>query len=194
MKYWVFKSDFGEEGVYLSSLPGAGPKDYEYSKGVSLVDRHPSGKASAMYYDTTYPERTNLNDFVDNLDGVLIANQKVKTILSEFGIKNIEYLPVQLMDHQDKLVSEDYSILNVLGGEDIVDMEVSEYRMGRIIKTQISRIISLAVDYKNIPEDAHLFRASMKLDEFFISDELKKAFEKNNITGYCVMAADGWDD
>ena len=98
------------------------------------------------------------------------------------------------MDHQDKLVSEDYSILNVLGGEDIVDMEVSEYRMGRIIKTQISRIISLAVDYKNIPEDAHLFRASMKLDEFFISDELKKAFEKNNITGYCVMAADGWDD
>ena len=163
-------------------------------KGRSLADRHPSGKASAIYYDPTYPERIKLYDFVANLDGVLIANQKVKTILSEFGIKNIEYLPVQLMDHQDKLVSEDYSILNVLGGEDIVDMEVSEYRMGRIIKTQISRIISLAVDYKNIPEDAHLFRASMKLDEFFISDELKKAFEKNNITGYCVMAADGWDD
>jgi len=193
MTYWVFKSDFGKEGVFLSSLPGEGPKDYEYSKGRSLADRHPSGKASAMYYDPTYPERIKLYDFVANLDGVLIANQKVKTILSEFGIKNIEYLPVQLMDHQDKLVTEDYSILNVLGGEDIVDMEASEYRMGSIIKTQIKRIKKLVIDDKSIPDNAHFFRASAKLNQFFISGELKQVFDINNITGYRSIVADGWN-
>ena len=193
MKYWVFKSDFGEEGVYLSSLPGAGPKDYEYSKGVSLVDRHPSGEASAMYYDPAYPERTKLNDFVDNLNGVLIANQKVVNILQKLGVNNVEYLPVWLMDHQDNLVSKDHVILNVLGGVEIIDMETSTYRMNALIEDQVDRIKNLIVKNDAIPVGVHIFRASKKQKLFFISDDLKQAFEKYNIKGYRAIVADGWN-
>ncbi|TEW52546.1 hypothetical protein [Psychromonas algicola] len=103
-----------------------------------LSDRYPKGDASSMYYDPAYPERIKLKDIIDNLDDVLIANQKVKTLLSEFGVKNIEYLPILLKDHQDKLVSEDYSILNVLGGVGIVYMEASEYRMDVLLKLKLA--------------------------------------------------------
>ena len=192
MKYWVFKSDFGEEGVYLSSLPGEGPKDYEYSEGIPLADRHPAGVSSAMYYDPSYPDRIKLFDFVDNLDGVLVANQKVVNILQDFSVDNVEFLPVWLMDHQDQPASKDYFILNVLGGVDIIDMEASTYRMDALIEDQIDRIKNLVVSYENIPKNAHLFRASAKLNQYFISDDLKQAFEKNNIKGYRTIAADGW--
>ncbi|TEW52545.1 imm11 family protein [Psychromonas algicola] len=193
MKYWVFKSDFGGDGVYLSSLPGEGPEDYEYSDGIVLADRHPNGKASAMYYDPSYPERTKLFDFIDNLDGVLIANQKVVNLLKDFGVDNVEYLPVWLMDHQDSLVSKDYFILNVLGGVEIIDMEASTYRMGVLIEDQVDRIKNLVVSYENIPKNAHLFRASKKTNAFFISDDLKQAFEQNKVKGYRAIAADGWN-
>jgi len=193
MKYWVFKSDFGEEGVYLSSLPGAGPEDYEYSDGVVLADRHPSGKASAMYYDPSYPERIKLFDFIDNLDGVLIANQKVVNLLKDFGVDNVEYLPVWLMDHQDSLVSKDYFILNVLDGVEIIDMESSTYRMDALIEDQVDRIKNLVVNYEKIPKNAHLFRASKKTNAFFVSDDLKQAFEQSKIKGYRAIAADGWN-
>ncbi len=193
MKYSIIKLFSGSDGAYLSGLPSEGPKDYEYSKGISLLDRHPKGEDAEMFFDPDYPDKIVLNDFLDNLDSLLIGNSKVREVLEGLDIKNIEYLPIRVMDHKDKLASSEYFILNVLGGVDVIDMENSEFRMGNIIKTQIKWIDDLSIDYENIPEDAKFFRASMKLDQFFIRDDVKEAFEASGLTGYKVFDADGWD-
>ena len=38
-----------------------------------------------------------------------------------------------------------------------------------------------------------MFRASKKLDQIFINDDVKQALEKAGIEGYVVKEADGWN-
>lgn len=194
MKYWVLKMGGGKDGVYLSCLPKSDSVNgFEYGKGRCLIDRHPKGIHSAMYYDPDYPEKIKLNDFVPNLDTGLIGNSRVREVLDGLQIDNVEYLPVWLMDHQDKLSSKDYTILNPIGGVDIIDMEKSELVMGSIIKNQVKVINHLVLDYNAIPDDAKLFRASKKLGEYFIRDDVKAAFEQADLTGFQVIPAEGWN-
>jgi len=193
MKYWVLKLNSGDDGVFLSSLPENGPKDYEYSKGKSLVARHPEAQESAMYYDPDRAEAIVLKDFVENLSDVIVCNHNVRSVLDGLEIKNVEYLPVWLMDHKNAVSSKDYMIANVLGSLDVIDMENSDYEMGVIIEDQIDDIDELVVDYDSMPEDARIFRASKKLDLVFIRDDVKQAFEKAGLQGYLAHEADGWD-
>lgn len=193
-KFWVLKPWSRQDGVFLSCFAeNEDIEDFEYSEGISLVDRHPEGPDSAMYYDPGNPERVVLYDFVDNLESVLVANSKVKTLLDDLGVDNLEYLPVWLMDHRDQLASKDYFILNPIGSVDIIDMHKSDVSMCSIDEGQIGRTRHLVVDYSSIPDDAKLFRASSKLDEIFIRDDIKIAFDATGISGYKTILADGWN-
>ncbi|WP_086931502.1 imm11 family protein [Agarilytica rhodophyticola] len=193
MNYWILKTPIQDDGAHLSTLPTAGPEDFLYSKGESLKAQHPQDSESVMCFDTDFPDRIKLFDFVSNLDEVLIGNKRVRDVFEQLGIENVEYLPVWLMNHQGEIASKDYTILNVLGSVDAIDMEKSKYRMGRIIKTQINRVKHLVLDNDNIPEEAQVFRASSKLNEIFISDPLKQALEAAGLSGWKAIEAQGWD-
>ena len=80
MKYWVFKVSAPEGGAYLyQRVPSKGPKAFRYDEGKSLLGEFPEeGDAAGMYYDPDYPDDTELFDFVDNINGLIIANQKSK--------------------------------------------------------------------------------------------------------------------
>jgi hypothetical protein len=192
-KYWVLILSSGREGVSLSGIPTGGAKAYKYSEGISLASMHPKNEASGIYYDPNLLDHIKLYDFVDNLDGLIIANSKVKTILDSFDINNLEYLPSWLYDHQKNIASKDYAIINVLGSVDAIDMEKSDYKMNRIVKTQVKFIDELVLDHDKIPEDAKIFRPSTKLNLILIRDDIKQAFEAEGLKGYKVFEADGWD-
>jgi len=100
---------------------------------------------------------------------------------------------IWLCDHKHEVSSKDYFICNVLSNSNIVDMDKSTYRMSSLDESQINRIKKLIVDYDAIPEGAKMFRASKKLDQIFINDDVKQALEKAGIEGYVVKEADGWN-
>lgn len=193
MNYWILKTPIQNEAAYLSALPSAGPEDYRYSKGERLKDEHPQNEASIMCFDMDYPENIKLLNFVSNINDVLIGDAKVCEVLNKYALDNIELLPIWIMDHQKSIVSKEYCIINLIGSIDIIDMDKSDYTMGSINKTQIKMIDELIIKRDNIPEEAKIFRASNKLDEMFINDELKQAFESAGLTGWKAIPADGWD-
>jgi len=193
MKYWAIKTPLLSDGVYLSKVSSKMPESYKFDEGVSLVDEYPSVEDCKIYYDPNYPENICLYDFVSNISRLLIINSKVKSVFDNLGINNIEYLPIWLCNHKSEVSSKDYMICNVLGGVDIFDMEKSNYVIGSINKEQIRRVKSMTVNYDAIPEDAKVFRASKKLDQIFIRDDVKQALEEANIEGFSLKQADGWN-
>lgn len=140
MTYWILVADEQSDGAVLTYVPEDGPDDFEYSEGIPLLQDYPAQEDAVMVYDSDYPDQVKLYDFVPNLESILVVSVKVKEVLVGQGVENIEYLPITLWDHQKKPSSSDYFILNPLGGEKIIDMEKSEYRMSSLDEGQIKRI------------------------------------------------------
>jgi hypothetical protein len=194
MTYWVLFPKIIDDGAVLSAVPKGGPKAYKYDKGINLLQNYPDREQAVMVFDRiNYPDQSKLYDILPALDTVLVVNNKVKDLLGFMGINHIEYLPIWLWDHKKKPVSDDYYIVNPLGSVDFIDMEKSEYEMDSLDESQIAYIEELVIDYDKIPEDAKLFRATTKMDQLFIHDDVRIAFEKAGIQGYRLFEAEGWD-
>lgn len=193
MKYWVLKARTPDDGVRLSIVPSAGPEGWQYHEGVSLADGYPQRGDASMYFDPDYPEDVVLYDFVDNINGLVVASQKAQTVFGKLGVSNIEVLPVWLCDHQDEVASREYAILNVLGSVDCIDMDRSIVRMDSIIKNQISGIKKIYLKHDSIQQDAKIFRASTRLNEIFVRDDVKKSLESAGLVGCKFFEADGWN-
>lgn len=191
--YWVIFADRYDDGVVLSAVPDTGPEDYEYIKGIPLLSRFPERSDAVMCYDPSYEEGIKLYDILPSMDPVLVVNAKVKDVLEAMELKDIEYLPIRLWDHRRTPASDDYYILNPIGGVDFIDMERSKYRMSALAESQIARVKNLVVDHNKISPDAKLFRATTKMDQMFIHDDVRIAFEQAGINGYKLLPAEGWD-
>lgn len=193
MSYWVLFSAFKSDGAVLSSIPSPGPKGYEYRHGKILGDKFPAHDDAVMLFDSQYSEGIKLYDFIYTIDSVLVVNGKVKSILDDIGAEDLEYLPITVWDHQRNIASEDFFILNPIGGVEFIDMEESDFEFNPLNESQIVSIEELVVRDVDIPVGKKLFRASTKMDQIFISDEVKTAFEKAGVEGYKVFEAEGWD-
>jgi len=193
MKYWIIKSHSLSDGAFLSRLSSKMPESYKFDEGISLVDEYPPVEDCIIYYASEDLERTQLYGFQNNISSLLIVNGEVKSILEGVLADGIEYLPIWLCDHKHEVSSKDYFICNVLSKADIVDMDKSEYEEDDFDEDQIDSLSKLVVDYDAMPEDAKMFRASKKLDQIFINDDVKQALEKAGIEGYVVKEADGWN-
>lgn len=190
MKYWIFYGS-NSDSALIGGYPNSKIKDYRYNRGESLAEEFP--KKATVSFSKKWPDRRKLYDFLDNTCNLLIASSRVRTILEELKAKNLEFLPVTVLDHKGKPVAEPYFIINPLGGQDIIDMEKSKVVMNSILKDQVAHIKKLTLQPDKVEDGAKLFRASRSRYVFFIDDSVREAFEKNGITGYYVLKAAGWD-
>ncbi|VAW86808.1 hypothetical protein MNBD_GAMMA16-169 [hydrothermal vent metagenome] len=194
MTYWVLFPEMLDDSAVLSAIPDGGPEDYQYNEGEPLLPNYPSLDQAIMVFDSIhYPDQSKLYDIVPALDAVLVINNKVKNVLNNMNVDNIEYLPIRLWDHQKSPVSDDYYILNPLGSVDFIDMEKSECAMSALNKGQINDIDDLVINMNKVPKEAKLFRATTMMRQVFIHDDLRIALGNEGIQGYKLIEAEGWD-
>ncbi len=190
MDYWILAEDSRDGGV-IDAYPRGSPDDYLFDEAVPLAKEFPPD--AAVRFSRNFPQARKLEDFQPNTLDALIVSRKVRELLDGLGVRNAEYLPVALKDHQNQVVAPDYAILNLLGGEPAIDPSASVVRMNALDKDQISAIEKLVLDRKAISPDAKIFRCTAMRRLFMIRDDVKAAFEKAGLTGYRLFAADGWD-
>jgi len=193
MKYWVLKTGSLQNGVYLSAVPPDGPDAFEYRDGSSLIKGFPAPSDAQMGFSGDYPDSIKLYDFVANIDGLFIVSKKVKEIIEGLSVQNMEYLELTLFDHEMKISSTDYYILNLVGSVDCINMKDSKYRMDCLLEDRIDRIKELVLDENKIPPEAKIFRLVNKPEEYIVSDEVRNIFEVNGITNFRLFEAQGWD-
>ncbi len=190
MKYFVFKV-MAEEAGYIEKLPKGSPTDWKFHEGISLAKDFPVG--GEVSFSKNYPDDRNLYDFQPNIMSNLLVSGRARKLIESLGITNAEWLPVAVKDHQGNIVGPDYAFLNLLGAEDAIDMERSQYEMDSLEKDQIGQIDELALNTSAIHPDAKMFRCTMERRLILIREDVHAAFVQAGLTGFKVYEAEGWN-
>jgi len=151
------------------------------TSGIPLKGIYPDN--AALYMNEDHPGM-RLVDFVANHLLYLIVSGKVKQVLQQEGVENIEYLPVSIYDQKKRLASSDYYIVNVLGTVDCLDHENSEYDRSLINQAKIQHFDKVVLHENQVPVDVKIFRLKGRSEMIFIRSDLLEALKKNKLTGF----------
>ncbi|NVJ05729.1 hypothetical protein HUW63_10865 [Myxococcus sp. AM001] len=190
MKYFIFKV-MAEEAGYIEELPSGSPADWKLHEGIGLAREFPMG--GEVSFSNNYPDDRNLYDFQPNMMSNLLVSGRARKLIESLSVSNAEWLPVAIKDHKGNVVGPDYAFLNLLGAEDAIDMERSDYEMDSLEKDQIGVIDRLALNTSAISPDAKMFRCTKERRLILIRDDVHAAFEQAGLTGFKVYEAEGWD-
>jgi hypothetical protein len=130
-----------------------------------------------------------LADLVNNVHQWLVASDKVLGILRQEPIK-LEILPISLLDKKGRPVPGRYSIANVLGTVDCLDLKKSEYTPSAMDEGLIMAFDRVVLDPKRIPRKPTLFRLKRMSDLLIVRSDLVARLEAAGVTGMSFLDLD----
>ncbi|MDT8716233.1 hypothetical protein IAI10_06155 [Clostridium sp. 19966] len=121
-------------------------------------------------------------DYLSNDLGWIIVSYKFKIILENIGVNNVQYIPIEIREKSTHELIEGYSIINIIGITDGLNLEQSKYKVFKVKNMERISIIRPVLDNIKL-NGLHLVRVKNYLFVTLISEVLKKSLENNNITG-----------
>ncbi|WP_157581899.1 imm11 family protein [Shewanella woodyi] len=110
----------------------------------------------------------------------LLFSKKLLKVMKDLKVNNVQCFPVELVNGDTEQIDE-YSLINVIGQYCIVDHERSEVTSDD--DGDIQFIDSLTFIDTSKVELPPIFRLSSFLPLVIVNNQIKQAFEDNNITG-----------
>lgn len=173
--------------AYFEKLEGM-ERDNELKDGVPLLAD--MGKDARFRMSDDFPRQIAARDFVPNHNGVLVMSAKARALLEKEGVEDVEYLPVQLLNHKGRKVPEDYFILNPVRLVDCADAKKSKFKVNGIDKYTWNYVEKLTIDEKKIPKDAKLVSVAHLSPLILIHRALAKKMTAAGLTGFQVIELD----
>jgi len=189
--YWVWLECSEKDSAIIKSFPNDGPESWELFEGEPLAAQFP--EIVRLKFSPSRPDNIRLYDFVENTNLVRIVSKRVRAIFDQFSIDQVEYIPVEIMDHQGNLASNDYFLMNVMNTQPIIDMKRSKYEMCLIEEDQISDFDKIRISTEQADKDARIFRSDRQASLYFMTDDVVQAIKAAGLTGLKVVKAEGWD-
>lgn len=122
-----------------------------------------------------------LSSLLGNNFNYLIASAAVKEAVSEHCVEAaIEYLPFTLLDHRERVRSQDYFFINPLGSIDAVDAAASDIKYHR--SGAVVAIRKLVLDPQKLIGAPGLFRLKQDPQRYIVSEPLVRAFKERGFT------------
>ena len=183
MHFYVFALDIWKSDNALLSQhpPEVDEQSHRFRDGVPLAAWFPPSAPYTM--SSRYPQARTLYDLQNNTLQILVVSKALRSVMERFDGQHIEFLPITLRDHRDKVASTEYSIVNVLGLTECVDRANSSFSVDPFIPTRISHVDKLVLLQDALPTDRHLFRLKERPWAHLVSETLKKAIEDEGLTG-----------
>lgn len=119
------------------------------------------------------------NEYLSNVNNWLIVHKKVKKEFEKQKIQGIQYLPVRVVDVLTHSVSHNYYAVNILNWIDGIDMEASEWEYEEEDDAYFFEPKGMVLDEQKC-ESYDIFRCTKDTICIFVSEKIKKIFEKNN--------------
>ena len=119
------------------------------------------------------------NEYLSNVNNWLIVHKKVKKEFEKQKIQGIQYLPVRVVDVLTHSVSHNYYAVNILNWIDGIDMEASEWEYEEEDDAYFFEPKGMVLDEQKC-EGYNIFRCTKDTICIFVSEKIKKIFEKNN--------------
>ena len=119
------------------------------------------------------------NEYLSNVNNWLIVHKKVKKEFEKQKIQGIQYLPVRVVDVLTHSVSHNYYAVNILNWIDGIDIEASEWEYEEEDDAYFFEPKGMVLDEQKC-EGYDIFRCTKDTICIFVSEKIKKIFEKNN--------------
>jgi hypothetical protein len=155
MEWVIIKRGRDENAARFQRLANV-ERDMDLNKGMSLASTFPAGAEVRMNPD--FPDDIELVDSLHSNGDLLFVNSRVREFLDHEGLRNLEFLPVNVINHKGKRVKEPYFVINILSRVDCVDMSQSKFELNDIDKVSISAVDVLVIDEARLPTDVKIFR------------------------------------
>lgn len=130
-----------------------------------------------------HKKETGLNDEIPNNSRLKISSPRVVAFLRSKSLKNVEYLPIKILDHKGKVASAEYCVVHPCALQPALDLQASKPEYNDIIKDQIDEVEKLVIDPKNIAPDVRLFRLVGYTRPFLVERALAEEIEKQKFVG-----------
>jgi hypothetical protein len=163
----------------LGGLKGV-KNSYQIDDGASRLDGWPTDATFKM--SDRYKKDIGLADSMASSE-LHVGSQRLKDALTEAGAANIEYLPVQIINHKDRLASDTYFVINPLTVIDCVDGPASGATYSPINEEDIKGCKTLVLRADAIPPDALVFRMKFVAGGILMRRDLADKLVATGITG-----------
>ncbi len=189
MNYMWGKIKPGKYACRLKALKNV-DDDFELLQGISRINDWPNNAFFKM--DESFPNDLNLEDFVWNFNAALVVSEKFKKIFPEDELKNVEYLPVKILNHKEREVQDTFYILNSTTLLKCIDLDNSEVIFNKIDPSRLSMVRKLVINEALIDPNILIFRMALypQLPIFQIS--AVKKIEKEGLKGITLGKIDDW--
>ena len=177
--FLIWDTDSQSNYCRLGYLEGF-PDDYKLMKGDSVVAEWPPHAQLQM--DPDFKKHIRLSDNLLNPCSVLIGSKALCAFFKEKNVPNLEYLPVVILNHKNKVASRDYSIVNLVTTQDCIDTDKSDTTWNQFDSDYILSMKRLVFDEKKIDKQAVLFRAEHLKTLIFVRADLAEAVTSAGFT------------
>jgi hypothetical protein len=153
------------------------PRRLDLMRGVPFKDKFP---AAAQYrMSKEHKKETGLNDDIPNTDSLKVCSSRLVEFLKKKNLKNVEYLPVSILNHKGKLASKEYFIVHPVLPQDALDADASQPSFNDINPEEIDSVARLVLNKRSLDPELRLFRLKAffrpVLIEKKLADEIKGA-------------------
>src|SRR5689334_17546921 len=98
-------------------------RDWELYEGVPRAAGFPGDALFRMSDD--HPRDMGLVDSLANIGTLVVASRRLKEHFEGKALKNVEYLPVTIINHKGRIASRDYFIVHPIVPQDCLDVQRS---------------------------------------------------------------------
>lgn len=127
-----------------------------------------------------------LSDYLANLYRWFVVSNTFKEATENIFEKDIQYLPVKVVDECTGIETTSYYVANIITTIDAFDMQKSKYD---IFELDDEKIISVEkyVLKGNSLMGKHIFRLKNDTIPIFVSETVKRIVEDNNLVGFVFL-------
>jgi len=177
---WAGLLERGKNFCVLDDLDNV-KDDFELKEGIPRAEGFPEDASFRM--DSEYPKAIALADNVFNISRVIVGSKRLKEFIGKQNPRNIEYLPVTIMNHKARVASKDYFIVHPIHPQDALDVKKSGCTWSEIIEDEIDEIKKLVIDPKRVDPEIPIFRLQHYYRPVLIRRDLAVAISAEGFTG-----------
>ncbi len=188
--YSVWAPVWDETHVRIEGRPAEIKRKYQLLQGVERLETWP--EHVPLRFSPHRPEGLFLPDTVNNAFGWHLVSGACKAVLEAVPIEDVEYLPVTILNHRDRVASDDYWILNLLHLTPAVDREASEFDVDAADDSKISKFDRLVVTGAVWESGPALLRLEERPRLVLVRDDVVAQLDAAGLTGNAFVPTDDY--
>lgn len=153
----------------------------ELRYGREVGDTYPSDVT--IHVDPTKPDKTIVGEVLRNLSCHVIVSRRLKEFLAEKDLPDVEYLPLKVYNHKNRLVQKEYFIVNPFRPQACLNIPACGFSWRAEPGRDPRHIDQFVVDESNCTSLPLLFRPEPLFSYVLIHRELAQAIDEAGFEG-----------